>query len=131
MRRWVLMVALLLAACSGRGRADNPEGTVNLFIVAARSGDRVAVYQLLGPETRSRIEALLTSSHHLGGRNIARPEDFFSVGWAPPAWEPAGVRTVQRDRDRAEVEVYSAAGDRHPLTLVREGKQWKIELPWG
>jgi hypothetical protein len=51
------------------------------------------------------------------------------VGWAPPAWEPAGIRTVQRDRERAEVEVYSAAGDRHTLSLVREGKEWKIELP--
>jgi len=27
------------------------------------------------------------------------------------------------------VEVYSAAGDRHSLTLIREGKEWKIELP--
>jgi hypothetical protein len=130
MRRWVVTIALFFAACSGRGRADNPEGAVKLFIAAARGGDRVAIYQLLGPATRTRIEDLLASSHQ-GGRNIARPEDFFSVGWAPPAWEPAGVRTMHRDRDRAEVEVYSAAGDRHSLTLVREGKEWKIELPWG
>jgi hypothetical protein len=127
---WLLTLAFLLAACSGRGRADNPEGTVNLFIAAARAGDRVAVYQLLGQETRARIVELLASSHQ-GGRNIVRPEDFFSVGWAPPAWEPAGVRTVHRDHDHAEVEVYSAAGDRHSLTLVREGKEWRIELPWG
>jgi hypothetical protein len=131
MRRCLLLVVLLLASCSSRERADNPEGAVHLFIAAARSGDRGAVYQRLGPATRERIETLLTSSQYQGGRNIARPEDFFSVGWAPPAWEPAGVRTVHRDRERAEVEVYSAAGDRHSLTLVREGKEWKIELPWG
>jgi hypothetical protein len=126
-----LVVALLVIGCSSRERADNPEGAVHLFIAAARSGDRAAVYQRLGPATRERIETLLTSSQYQGGRNIARPEDFFSVGWAPPAWEPAGVRTVHRNRERAEVEVYSAAGDRHSLTLVREGKEWKIELPWG
>jgi hypothetical protein len=131
MRRCLLVVALLLASCSSRERADNPEGAVQLFIAAARSGDRAAVYQRLGPATRERIETLLTSSQYQGGRNIARPEDFFSVGWAPPAWEPAGVRTVHLDGERAEVEVYSAAGDRHSLTLVREGKEWKIELPWG
>ena len=51
------------------------------------------------------------------------------MGWAPPAWEPAGIRTVQREPERAEVEVFSAAGDRHALSLVREGKEWKIELP--
>ena len=130
--RWLaLSVLLLLPACSSRVRADNPEGAVHLFIAAARSGDRASVYQRLGPETRARIETLLSSSRHQGGRLIAKPEDFFSVGWAPPAWEPAGTRTVHRERDRAEVEVYSAAGDRHSLTLVREGKEWKIELPGG
>jgi hypothetical protein len=129
MRRLPLSLLLLLAACSSRVRADNPEGAVHLFIAAARSGDRASVYQRLGPETRARIEALLSSSRHQGGRLIAKPEDFFSVGWAPPAWEPAGTRTVHRKRDRAEVEVFSAAGDRHSLTLVREGKEWKIELP--
>ena len=131
MRRLACMVLLLVAACSSRVRADNPEGAVHLFIAAARSGDRATVYQRLGPETRARIEALLSSSRHQGGRLIAKPEDFFSVGWAPPAWEPAGTRTVHREHDRAEVEVYSAAGDRHSLTLVREGKEWKIELPGG
>ena len=131
MRRFVLVVGFLLAGCSSRDRADNPEGAVHLFIAAARSGDRAAVYQRLGPTTRSRIDTLLSSSQYHGGRTIARPEDFFSVGWAPPAWEPAGVRTVHRDAERAEVEVYSAAGDRHSLTLVKEGRDWKIELPWG
>ena len=129
MRRWIAPLAFLLAACSSQERASNPEGAVHLFIAAARSGDRASVYQRLGPETRARIEAMLSSSRHQGGRLIARPEDFFSVGWAPPAWEPAGIRTVQREPERAEVEVYSAAGDRHALSLVREGKEWKIELP--
>ncbi len=131
MRRLLLAVAFLLGGCSSHERADNPEGAVHLFIAAARSGDRVAVYQRLGPATRARIESILTSSQYQGSRNIVRPEDFFSVGWAPPAWEPAGVRTVHRERASAEVEVYSAAGDRHSLTLVREGKEWKIELPSG
>lgn len=131
MRRLACLALLMVAACSSRERADNPEGAVHLFIAAARSGDRSAVYQRLGPQTRGRIENLLSSNQHQGGRLVAKPEDFFSVGWAPPAWEPAGTRTVSRDHDHAEVEVYSAAGDRHSLSLVREGKEWKIELPGG
>jgi hypothetical protein len=36
---------------------------------------------------------------------------------------------VRRSGDEAEVEVYSAAGDRQIVKLVREGKTWKVELP--
>ena len=131
MRAWIVALAIVIThvGCSSHERADNPEGAVYVFIAAARSGDRATVYQRLGPETRARIEGMLSSSRHQGGRLIAKPEDFFSVGWAPPAWEPAGVRTVHRDGERAEVEVYSAAGDRDTLNLVHEGKEWKIELP--
>jgi hypothetical protein len=129
MTRVILVGLLLLLGCSSRDRPDNPEGAVHLFISAARVGDRAGVYQRLGPITRERISALLASSPHQGGRLISKPEDYLSVGWAPPSWEPAGIRTVSKSADRAEVEVYSAAGDRHPMTLVREDKEWKIELP--
>jgi hypothetical protein len=39
------------------------------------------------------------------------------------------MRTLRRDDHSALVEVFSAAGDRHTVTLVREGDEWKIELP--
>ena len=86
MRSWIRVVAVLAvglavgAGCSSHERADNPEGAVHLFIAAARAGDRVAAYQRLGPQTRARIESMLSSSRHQGGRLMARPEDFFSVG---------------------------------------------------
>lgn len=124
---WV--VFLLLAGCSGGDGPENPEGAVRLFITAARIGDRGSVLQRLGPATRARIEALQSASRRLSGRMMMKPEDFLSVGWAPPAWEPAGTRVLRRDRDNAEVEVYSSSGDRHAMWLVREGREWKIELP--
>jgi hypothetical protein len=126
MRR--LLCALLLVACS-RGEGRSPEGAVRLLIDAARSGDRAGVYQRLGPRTRARIDALADSTRRTGGRLLTKPEDFLSVGSAPPAWELSGMRTLRRDDVSAEVEVYSAAGDRHALQLVREGPEWKIELP--
>jgi hypothetical protein len=127
----VLACALLLlgwAGCSGRA-GRNPEGAVQLLVEAARTGDRAGVYQRLGPRTRARIDALAESSRRTGGRLLTGPEDFLSVGSAPPAWEVSGVRTLRRDDATAEVEVYSAAGDRHALQLVREGQEWKVELP--
>jgi hypothetical protein len=122
-------VFLLLAGCSGGDGPENPEGAVRLFITAARIGDRGSVLQRLGPATRARIEALQSASRRLSGRMMMKPEDFLSVGWAPPAWEPAGTRVLRRDRDSAEVEVYSSSGDRHAMWLVRESREWKIELP--
>jgi hypothetical protein len=120
---------LLLAGCSGGEGPDSPEGAVRLFITAAHTGDRGSVLARLGPATRTRIEALQATSRQLSGRMMMKTEDFLSVGWAPPAWEPAGTHLVRRSRDSAEVEVYSSAGDRHTLALVREGREWKIELP--
>ena len=61
---------------------------------------------------------------------MLRPEDLVTVGWLPPAWEPAGMRLLRRDGTEAEVEVYSAAGDRQAIRTVQEGKSWKVELPF-
>jgi hypothetical protein len=69
------------------------------------------------------------SAHKTGGTRMLRPQDLVTVGWVPPAWEPAGLRTMSKSGDEAEVEVYSAAGDRQTVHLVREGKTWKVELP--
>jgi hypothetical protein len=130
MFRAALRVALLfLAGCSAGEGPESPEGAVRLFIAAARTGDRGSVFQRLGPATRERIESLQSTSRRLSGRMMMKAEDFLSVGWAPPAWEPSGTRLLRRDRDSAEVEVYSSTGDRHALWLVREGREWKIELP--
>jgi hypothetical protein len=125
----VFLSLVLLAACSGSEGPDSPEGAVRLFIRAAHTGDRGSVLARLGPATRARIEALQATSRQLSGRMMMKPEDFLSVGWAPPAWEPAGTHLLRRSRDSAEVEVYSSAGDRHSLALIHQGREWKIELP--
>ena len=124
-----LLLLLALTGCLGRGQATNPEGAVQLLISAASAGDRAAVFQRLGPRTRARIEALQEGTKRTGGRLVTKPEDFLSVGWARASWEPAGMRTLRRDDTSAEVEVFSATGDRHAVSLVREGQEWKVELP--
>jgi hypothetical protein len=127
----VLAVLAVLAgtACSEGKQARSPEGAVQVFVAAARAGERSVVFQRLGPRTRARVTALQEASRRSGGRLALKAEDFLSVGWAPPAWEPAGIRTLRRDDTTAQVEIYSAAGDRHTVDLVREGQEWKVELP--
>jgi hypothetical protein len=127
-RALAVLVVLAAAGCSEGTQARSPEGPVQLFVAAAKAGDRSVVFQRLGPRTRARLAALHLASRRTGGRLALKQEDFLAVGWAPPAWEPAGSRTLRRDDTTAQVEVYSAAGDRHTVDLVREGQEWKVEL---
>ena len=126
------LLGLLVGAgtsCSGRDEGSTPETAVRILIAAAHGGDRLAVYQRLGPRTRGRIEEQLAGARKTGGTRTLRPEDLVTVGWVPPAWEAAGTRLIRRDGDEAEVEVYSGNGDRQTVRVVREGRGWKVELP--
>jgi len=130
--RWA-SVALLaggLLAGVGCGGREDPEAAVESLIAAARAGDRAAVYARFGPRTRARIDGLLSSAQRTGGTRTLRPEDLVTVGWLPPAWEPAGTRLLRNDGAEAEVEVYSASGERQAIRTVREDKTWKVELPF-
>jgi hypothetical protein len=124
-----LASASTVTGCSGRDDGSSPEGAVRALIAAAHAGDRVAVYQGFGPRTRARIGELLSSARRTGGTRTLRPEDLVTVGWVPAAWDPAGTRLISRQGDEAEVEVYSGAGDRQNVHVVREGRTWRVELP--
>jgi hypothetical protein len=115
--------------CSGGTPGASPEAAVAELIAAARSGDRAAVYQRLGPRTRGRIEEILAAARKSGGARLLRPEDLVTVGWVPPAWEATSIHELRRQGDDAEVDVASAAGDHQAIILVREGKRWMVELP--
>jgi hypothetical protein len=129
-RACAALFACVLLASTGCGGRDDPESAVDALIGASRAGDRAAVYARFGPRTRARIDGLLASAQRTGGTRTLRPEDLVTVGWLPPAWEPAGTRLLRRDGMEAEVEVYSAAGDRQAIRTVQEGKTWKVELPF-
>ncbi|MDX2021089.1 MAG: hypothetical protein SF187_12690 [Deltaproteobacteria bacterium] len=124
----VVTVCLAAAACGSRGERD-PEAVVEHFIAAANAGNSADVYALLGPNSRKRLDELRQSAKRVSGRLALQPEDFLSVGRAPPAWEPQGVRLLHKSNVDATVQVYSAAGDRYAVNLVRQGHAWKVELP--
>jgi hypothetical protein len=128
-RAWLAGLALMLVGCNSHDDGSSPEAAVRSLIAAARAGDRVAVYQRFGERTRARVENLLSSARKTGATRILRPEDLVTVGWVPPAWEASGTRLLQHHGDEAEVEVYSATGDRQSVRVVREAKSWKVELP--
>jgi len=124
-----LVLCLVLGTGCGRGKDGGPQQVVERFVVAAQSGDRAAVHSMLGPRSRARLQELMVSAERVSGRLVLEPYGFLAVGRAPPAWEMAGVRQLERDDTRAVVEVFSASGERHSVELVLDDGSWKIELP--
>lgn len=123
------LLVTVATCCSGRAPGASPEVVVAQLIAAARSGDRAAVYERLGPRTRAHIEEILEAARKSGGARLLRPEDLVTVGWVPPAWEATSIHELHRQGDEAEVDVASAAGDHQTVAAVREGKRWTVELP--
>ncbi len=123
------LIALFCISCQAVG--SDPEAVVQKFIAAANTGQNHEVYKLLGPRSQQRLAELRQSAKRVSGRLALQPEDFLAVGRSPPAWEVAGVRLLRQSQTEASVQVFSTAGDRHALTLVKVGGEWKVELPGG
>lgn len=124
--KWLL--ALVLAAgCSAGTRS--PEGAVRAFAEAAADGDRAAVWKLLGPATRKKLEDDARHAAEVSGRRAMKPEEMLAVGWFPPRMRVDDVREVAREHGRATVEVVGKNGERESVSCVDEGGAWKVELP--
>jgi hypothetical protein len=96
---------------------------------SARQGDRGAVFRLLGPRTRARlVEDARRASEQAGRRRVA-PEELVGAGWTPPRWEIRRARQVEREGDRAVVEVEGPEGQRERIEVVRDAGWWRVELP--
>jgi len=127
MKGVVLVAALLASACTAGTRS--PEGAVRALGEAAADGDRGAVWRLLGPATRARLEADAKHAAEMSGRRAMKPEEMLAVGWFPPKLHATEVRELSRDGDRATVEIVGKDGEREQLGCVRVAGAWKVELP--
>ena len=123
----------LAAAMAGKGcRAEDssPEGVARSFAAAARAGDRKAVYDMLGPQTRARlVEAAKRSTDLVGGSRRFKPLDLVGVGKPGETVAPKEFVLKFQDGDRAVVEIVTTDDARHELTLVKVDGKWKIEVP--
>src|SRR5438094_7582924 len=99
----VAVCAILLAACGAGTRS--PVGAVRALAEAAQDGDRDAVWRLLGPETRARLETDARRAAQLSGRRALPPQEMLAVGWFQPRWHLDDAREIERAGDRATVEV--------------------------
>jgi hypothetical protein len=121
---FALAVTATGRGCSGSG---SPEGAAREFVGAARSGDRQAVWALLGPATRRRLEdAALAATEKVGGTRRYDALDMLDV--AASDGPPVDVVLRERRGGQAIVDLLGAAGLKDTLTLVEVGQTWRVEL---
>jgi hypothetical protein len=130
MKTVLACVALGLSLLGGCGAGSrSPEGVVRAFAEASEAGDREAVYRLLGPRTRARLDTDARRAAQLSGRRTVPPPGLLAVGWLPPRWHVRETRELERDGDHAVVEARGAAGEAERVECVRVQGAWRIELP--
>jgi hypothetical protein len=124
-RALALVVVLVAAACGG---ARSPEGAVRALAEAAESGDRDALWALLGPATRARLTTDADRAAQAAGRRELGPRDLVAAGWSPPHWRAVDFDVLTRAGDRATVEVRGPGHERETVSCVLVDGQWRVEL---
>jgi hypothetical protein len=127
-----LAAMALAAAVAGRScrvSQPGPEGTVRELVQAAKIGDRDAVYELLTPATRARLEAEARRATDLvGGAERYHAKDLISIALGDPGAIPTDITVIDERGDRATVEIVSPAG-RARLELVLVDGRWRVDMP--
>jgi len=119
---------MLLAGVGCSAGARSPEGAVRKLADASAAGDRDAVWGLLGPDTRRRLEEEAKRAAPVAGRRAIAPEELIAVGWEPPRFRLTGIRLREKRGDEAQVEVRGANGEVDRVRCVRVGDRWAVEL---
>ncbi len=127
-----LAAMALAAAVAGRScrvTQPGPEAAVRDMIQAAKTGDHDAVFELLAPATRARLDAEARRATDLvGASQRYAAKDLISIGSSDGVADPTDIMVLEERGDHAVVEVVSPAG-RARIDLVRQGGRWRIELP--
>ncbi len=124
-----MAVAAAVAGRSCRVSQPGPEVAVREMLQAAKTGDREAVFSLLSPATRERLESEAKRATDLvGAARRYTAKDLLSIGSSEGVAAPTDITVVEERGDRAVVEVVSPVG-RSRIDLVKAEGRWKIDLP--
>jgi hypothetical protein len=128
----ILAAMALAAALAGRScrvSQPGPEAAVRDFLHAAKTSDRDAVYDLLAPQTRARLEVEARRATDLVGASVRyTAKDLLSIGSSEGIPPPTDITLVEERAERAVVEIVSPAG-RSRIELVRVDGRWLVEVP--
>lgn len=99
------------------------------FVAAARAEDKVAVWELLGPETRRMItSAAAAATDKIGGAQRVAPLDLFDVMTSARSYTPGEIMLQESDGQSATVDVLGPEGRRDAVRVVLASGRWRVEL---
>jgi hypothetical protein len=122
-------VAAAVVGRSCRVTEPGPEATVRDMMRAAKTGDRDAVFELLTPETRARLDGEAKRATDLVGAVVRyQAKDLISIGASEGVATPTDITVIEERGDRAVVEIVSPAG-RARVDLLKSDGKWRVDLP--
>ncbi|MGE0868870.1 MAG: hypothetical protein AB7P03_09915 [Kofleriaceae bacterium] len=127
-----LAAMALAAAVAGRNcnvTRPGPELAVGEMLRATKAGDRDAVFEMLSPATRERLDREAKRATDLVGAAVRySARDLVSLGKSDTVVMPTDITLVEERGDTAVVEVVSPIG-RARIDLVKYGGRWLIDMP--
>jgi hypothetical protein len=124
-----MALAVAVAGRSCRVTTPGPEVAVRDLLAAAKAGDRDAIFELLTPATRARLDAEAKRATDLVGAAVRyTAKDLISIGASDGVAAPTDITVIDQRGDRATIELVSPQG-RARLELVKSEGRWRVDLP--
>ena len=131
--RGAVAVAILLALAGAPGcqkAEDAPVAAAKAFNAAVRRGDAKALLGLVDADAVAHIEGTAqAASDQVGGRRKVEPHEMLQVVDIDREFELQTAVLLDSDGETATVALEGTTGQRHILTLINQGGQWRVKLP--
>ncbi len=127
-----IAVVLLLSAAGCTAGDRSPVGAVREFLKqSSMLNSDQAVFDLLGPKTRARLEQVAGKTTTLmGGRRRVTAAKMFLLGLADPPYKVGKITLQRKQGDRAWVKLEDKKKKYTEIwQLVKVDGRWRIELP--
>ena len=122
-----LGLLLSLAACA---REPGPEAAYRSLAKAVAERDADKAWSLLSRDSQKRLEALARQAAAQAPGVVSPSARQLLLGDASLAARPLAQLTVaSQDGDRAVLRVEEQGRPPRQVTMVREGRGWRVELP--
>lgn len=131
--RLLAVAALLSLLTPGCRREPGPAERYRAFASAARAGDSDAVWSMLSERSRAELDARAKAlaARAPGGVVPSAGRDLVLGGLFARARRVGSVSLVRESGDSAVVSVeLEGGGGGGEVTLVREGRSWRVVLPF-